>query len=53
VDAATQERARVDALYRAWIKTVSQEDVKRMVAIDAAAAAFEAARAGGYRTPHK
>jgi hypothetical protein len=43
----------VDALYRAWMKTVSQEDVKRMVAIDAAAAAFEAARARGYRTPHK
>jgi hypothetical protein len=53
VDAAMQERARVDALYRAWIKTISPEDVKHMVVIDAAAAAFEAARARGYRTPHK
>jgi len=53
IDAAMQERARVDALYRAWIKTVSPEDVKLMVAIDAAAAAFESARARGYRTPHK
>ena len=48
-----QERARVDALYRTWIKTVSPEEVKRMVAIDAVAAAFESARAMGYRTPHK
>ncbi len=53
VDAAMQERARVDALYRAWIKTVSPEDVRLMVAIDAAASAFESARARGYRTPHK
>lgn len=53
VDAAMQERARVDDLFRAWMKTVSPEDVKLMVAIDAAAAAFEAARARGYRTPHK
>jgi hypothetical protein len=40
-----QVRARVDALYRAWIETVSPEDVKLMVSIDAAAAAFESARA--------
>lgn len=53
LDAAMQERARVDTLYRAWIKTVSPEDVRLMVAIDAAAAAFESARARGYRTPHK
>ena len=53
VDAATEERARVDAMYRDWIKTISPEDVKRMVAIEAAAAAFESARARGYRTPHK
>ncbi len=53
LDAAMQERARVDALYRAWIKTVSPEDVRLMVAIDAAASAFESARARGYRTPHK
>lgn len=53
VDAAAQERARVNALYRAWIKTVSPDDVKRMVAIDAAVAEFESARARGYRTPHK
>ena len=53
VDAAIEERARVDAMYRDWIKTISPEDVKRMVAIEAAAAAFESARARGYRTPHK
>lgn len=53
LDAAMQERARVDALYRTWIKTISPEDVKRMVVLDAAAAALESARARGYRTPHK
>jgi hypothetical protein len=53
VDAAVQERVRVDNLYRAWIKTVSPEQVKRLVAIDAMAAAFESARARGFRTPHK
>ena len=46
-DAAMEERARVDATYRNWIKTISPEDVKRMVAIEAAAAAFESARARG------
>jgi hypothetical protein len=53
VEAAMTERARVDALYRDWIKTVSPDDVKLMVAIDEAAAVFESARARGYRTPHK
>ena len=53
LDAAIRERARVDDLYRDWIKTVSPEDVRRMVAIDEAAAVFDAARARGYRTPHK
>ena len=53
VDAMAEERARVDAIYRAWIKTLSPEDVKRMVVIDAAAAAFESVRSRGYRTPHK
>jgi hypothetical protein len=53
VDAAMQERARVDTLYRAWIKTVTPEHVKLLVAIDAMAAAFESARTRGYRTPHK
>jgi hypothetical protein len=53
VEAAMTERARVDALYREWIKTVSPDDVKLMVAIDEAAAVFESARARGYRTPHK
>lgn len=53
IDAAMQERASVDALYRAWIKTVSPKDVKLMVAFDAAAAGLESARARGYRTPHK
>ena len=53
VEAAMTERARVDALYREWIKTVSPDEVKLMMAIDEAAAVFESARARGYRTPHK
>jgi len=53
IDAATEERARVDVMYRNWIRTISPEDVKRMVAIEAAAAAFDSARARGYRTPHR
>jgi hypothetical protein len=53
IDSMLAERARVDAMYREWIKTVSPEDVRRMVAVDAAAAAFESLRARGYRTPHK
>lgn len=53
VEAAMQERARVDALYRAWLRTVTPEDVKLMIAINAAAAEFEKLRAMGYRTPHK
>ena len=53
VNAFMRERARVDAMYRAWIKTVSQDDVKTMVAADELVAFFEAARARGYRTPHK
>jgi hypothetical protein len=53
VEAAVTERARVDALYREWMKTVRPDDVKLMVSIDEAAAVFESARARGYRTPHK
>jgi hypothetical protein len=53
VNAFMRDRARVDAMYRAWIKTVSQDDVKTMVAADELVAFFEAARARGYRTPHK
>jgi hypothetical protein len=45
VDAVMQERARVDALHRAWLGTVGPDDVKRMVALDALAAALESARA--------
>ena len=52
VEAAMQERARVDALYRAWLRTVTPEDVKLMIAINAAAAELEKLRAMGYRTPH-
>lgn len=53
VEAMLQERARVDALYREWLATVTPDDVKRIVAIQEAAAAFESIRARGYRTPHK
>jgi hypothetical protein len=53
VNAFMRERARVDAMYRSWIKTVSPDDVKTMVAADELVAFFEAARARGYRTPHK
>lgn len=53
VNALMRERARIDDLYRAWIKTVSLDDVKNMVVADELVAFFEAARARGYRTPHK
>ena len=53
VDAMMQERAKGDALYRAWLKTVTPEDVRRMVVLNEAAAAIESARARGFRTPHK
>jgi hypothetical protein len=53
VRAAMKERARVDADYREWIKTVGPQDVEIMILIDELAAEFEAARAMGYRTPHK
>jgi len=53
VDAMTQERVKIDSLYRAWIKTISPEDVKQMVVVEAAAAEFESGRARGCRTPHK
>jgi hypothetical protein len=53
IDSMLAERARVDAMYREWIKTVSPEDVGRTVAVDAAAAALESLWARGYRTPHR
>jgi hypothetical protein len=46
-------RALVDDEYRAWLKTVTPEDVQRMLLISEAARFFEEARARGYRTPHK
>lgn len=53
VNAFMRERGRVDAMYRDWIKSVSPVDVKAMVVADELVAFFEAARAKGYRTPHK
>lgn len=53
LNAFMRERTRVDNLYRDWIKTVSPEDVKTMIVTDELVAFFEAARARGYRTPHK
>ena len=53
VDAAMGARTRIDAMYRDWMKTISPPNVKRMVAIEAVAAAFESARARGCRTPHR
>jgi hypothetical protein len=53
LNAFKRERARVDDMYRAWIKTLSPDDVQTMVLVDEVAALFEAARARGYRTPHK
>ena len=53
VNAFMRERARVDGLYRAWIKTVSPDDVELMVVIEEAVAILEDGRARGYRTPHK
>lgn len=53
VKAALKERSRVDAMYRAWIKTLKPEDVELMLLVESVAAEFESARARGYRTPHK
>ena len=51
IDAIHQERARVNTQYCEWIKAVTPEDVQRMLLIDDLVAAFEGARALGYRTP--
>lgn len=48
-----EERARLDAEYRDWLKSLNPEDVRTQLVADAAAAIFEEARAQGYRTPHK
>jgi hypothetical protein len=53
LNAVMTERARVDSIYRAWLKTVTPEDVRTMMAIQAAADTFQSMRARGYRTPHK
>ena len=53
IDAAMQERARVEAMYRGWLKTVTSKDVQRILALNAAAAAFESVGAWGCRRPHK
>jgi hypothetical protein len=53
VNAFMRERSRVDSMYRAWIKTVSPDDVKTMVVVDEVVELFEAAIARGWRTPHK
>jgi hypothetical protein len=53
VRAAMRERARVDAQYREWIRTVQPKDVELMILVDEFAAELDAARAMGYRTPHK
>lgn len=49
-----RERDLVDDAYREWLKKVTPEDVALMLAAsEFAASFFEAARARGYRTPHK
>jgi hypothetical protein len=53
VNAFTRERTRVDAIYRSWINSLGPEDIKNMIAADELSAAFDEARALGYRTPHK
>jgi hypothetical protein len=53
IDAIHEERARVNAQYREWIKAVTPDDVQRMLLVDDLVAAFEGARARGYRTAHK
>lgn len=47
------ERMRGNDQYKAWLKTLSPEQVRTMVVAQEAAAIFEEARARGYRTPHK
>ncbi len=53
VGAAMKERARVDAQYREWIRTVQPKDVELMILVDEFAAELDAARARGYRVAHK
>lgn len=53
VNAFTRERTRVDAIYRSWINSLGPEEIKNMITADELSAAFEEARALGYRTPHK
>ena len=53
IAAFKQARAEHDTRYRAWLATLTPEDIKTMVVAQEAAAVFEEARARGYRTPHK
>lgn len=53
IAAFKQARAEHDTQYRAWLATLTPEDIKTMVVAQEAAAVFEEARARGYRTPHK
>ena len=53
VAAMMEERAKVEALYREWLRALTPDDVRLIVAVQAAAEAFESIRARGYRTPHK
>jgi hypothetical protein len=46
-------RAEHDVRYRAWLATLTPEDIGMMVVVQEAAAVFEKARARGYRTPHR
>lgn len=50
---AMSARARVDKMYREWIKTVTPEDVQLALLVEDVAAVLESAGARGDRTPHK
>lgn len=53
IAAIKRSRAEHDTRYRAWLATLTPDDIERMVLVQDVAAIFEEARARGYRTPHK
>lgn len=47
------EREVLNAQLHEWLRQLTPDDVQRMAVIDDIVGEFEAARAAGYRTPHK
>lgn len=53
VDGFIVEREALNAQLHAWLRQLTPAEVQRMELIDEVVREFEAARAAGYRTPHK